>query len=79
MLILMRALASKAKERLPICHESGSKPIYEAQLSTSDWTIDSDLNLDNKKKSDGHKKITGICESERTTHWSISNVRLVKK
>jgi len=54
--IYLRALAGEAKERLPIYHESGSKRIYEAQLSASDWTIDSDLNLDDKKKSDGHNK-----------------------
>ena len=54
--IYLRALAGEAKERLPIYHESGSKRIYEAQLSASDWTIDSDLTLDDKTKSTGHNK-----------------------
>jgi len=54
--IYLRALAGEAKERLPIYHESGSKRIYEAQLSASDWTIDSDLSLDTSTKSTGHNK-----------------------
>jgi hypothetical protein len=32
------ALAGEAKERLPVYHETGSKKIYEAQLTASDWT-----------------------------------------
>jgi len=36
--IYLQALESEAKERLPVYHETGSKKIYEAKLTASDWT-----------------------------------------
>lgn len=36
--IYLHAFAGDAKERLPVYHETGSKKIYEAQLTASDWT-----------------------------------------
>jgi len=53
--IYLRALAGEAKERLPIYHEAGSKMIYEAQLTASDWTIGSAYHEENAKNM-GHNK-----------------------
>jgi len=36
--IYLQAVESEAKERLPVYHETGSKKIYEAKLTASDWT-----------------------------------------
>lgn len=36
--VYLQALESEAKERLPVYHETGSKKIYEAKLTASDWT-----------------------------------------
>jgi len=36
--IYLQAIESEAKERLPVYHETGSKKIYEAKLTASDWT-----------------------------------------
>jgi hypothetical protein len=35
--------ADSAKERLPVYHETGSKKIYEAQLTASDWTSENSI------------------------------------
>ena len=36
--VYLQALETEAKERLPVFHETGSKKIYEAKLTASDWT-----------------------------------------
>lgn len=47
--IYLHALAGEAKERLPVYHETGSKKIYEAQLTASDWTSSATASDKNKK------------------------------
>lgn len=37
--VYLRAESAEAKEDLPIYHETGSRKIYEAQLTAHDWTI----------------------------------------
>jgi len=54
-IVYLRALAGEAKERLPIYHEAGSRMIYEAQLTASDWTIGSAY-LEENAKHMGHNK-----------------------
>jgi len=39
--IYLHALAGEAKERLPVYHETGTKKIYDAQLTANDWTMSS--------------------------------------
>jgi hypothetical protein len=45
---LFLSQAGSAKERLPVYHETGSKKIYEAQLTASDWTAVSPVSEDRK-------------------------------
>ena len=51
--IYLHALADSAKERLPVYHETGTKKIYDAQLTANDWTMSSSqegfLEMDGKR------------------------------
>ena len=76
--------AGSAKERLPVYNETGTKKIYEAQLTASDWTGASPVHEHRKMRQKCQKDLKNIEMSKRpklqleTSKYQTRSTEMIK-